>query len=44
MIYEFIDDDFGGQLLRATEPSGKVWYVPQDPNNSMYQDYLQTNP
>lgn len=42
MTYEFIEDDFGNQLLKGTEPSGKVWWIPQNPENSMYQEYLAT--
>lgn len=42
MTYEIIYDDFGNEMLKATEASGKVWYVPKDPNNTMYKAYLES--
>ena len=42
MTYELVETETGEQALKATDSSGKVWWVPQDPNNSMYQEYLKT--
>jgi hypothetical protein len=42
MIYELITTDTGDKILKATDNSGKVWYIPQVEDNSMYQEYLKT--
>jgi hypothetical protein len=42
MIYEFVTTPTGEQALKATDVSGEVWWIPQDPDNSMYQEYLKT--
>jgi hypothetical protein len=42
MIYELVTTETGEQALKATDSSGKVWWIAQDLNNSMYQEYLKT--
>lgn len=42
MTYEFINLDTGGRVLKATDQNGKVWYIPEDSSNTMYQAYLKT--
>jgi hypothetical protein len=39
--YELVEDIFGGEVLKLTEESGKVWWVSQNPNNSDYAEYLR---
>jgi len=40
MTYEVVTTELGDEVIKATEPSGKVWWIPQDPANTMYQAYL----
>lgn len=42
MTYELVTLPTGEQILKGTEASGKVWWIPQDPGNIMYQAYLKT--
>jgi hypothetical protein len=42
MNYEIVTTDMGEQAIKATDSSGKVWWIPQDPENSMYQEYLDS--
>jgi hypothetical protein len=42
MTYEIITTDTGEQAIKATDESGKIWWIPQDETNSMYQEYLKT--
>ena len=38
--YEIVDSGFAGTYLTRTDPDGKVWSIPLDPDNSDYQAYL----
>lgn len=29
------------KCIKVTEPSGKIWYVPQDPDNTHYAEILK---
>ena len=40
MYEEIIDEKTGGILIKYTEESGKVWSIPVDLDNRMYQEYL----
>jgi hypothetical protein len=40
MYEEMINEELGGMTIRYTEDSGKVWSIPADPSNRMYQEYL----
>jgi len=42
MIYEFITLETGEMVLRGEDESGKVWWIPQHPENSMYREYLRS--
>lgn len=39
-MYRVITTEFG-TVIRATDSSGLVWYIPQDEANTDYQDYLR---
>lgn len=39
-IYEVTPNELGGEFISRTDPDGKVWSIPTDPNNSDYQEYL----
>jgi hypothetical protein len=38
--YELITDELGGQMVKATEGEKTLW-IPLDPNNSDYAEYLR---
>jgi hypothetical protein len=38
--YELIEGELGSTLKR-TESDGRVWWIPLDPNNSDYAEYLR---
>jgi hypothetical protein len=40
MYEEILDEETGGMTVRHTDDSGKVWSIPVDPSNRMYQEYL----
>lgn len=40
MTYELVTTQLGDQIIKATDSSGKVWWIPQDPDNTMYKAYL----
>jgi hypothetical protein len=40
MIYELVTTETGEQALKATDSSGKVWWIPQESGNSKYEEYL----
>jgi hypothetical protein len=42
MTYEFITLDTGDQILKGTDSSGQVWWIPQDPKNTHYKNYLKS--
>lgn len=42
MTYEIVITETGEEALKATDSEGKVWWVPQEPGNSMYEEYLKT--
>jgi hypothetical protein len=39
-IYEIIEIENSGSILKKTDSSGQVWLIPTDPANSDYQAYL----
>jgi hypothetical protein len=39
--YELIQDEFDGETLKRTDPDGRVWWIPLDPANSDYAEYLR---
>lgn len=40
-VYEVVSLEMGGEVITRTDPDGKVWFIPQDPNNADYQRYLE---
>ena len=40
MYEEIIDEKTGGLAVKYTEEDGKVWSIPVDPSNRMYQEYI----
>jgi hypothetical protein len=40
-IYEIVELPFGNEGIQMTDADGKVWSIPQDPNNADYQRYLE---
>ena len=38
--YQIVKNPNGADVLEKTFPDGKVWWVPIDPDNSDYQEYL----
>ena len=38
--YELITDD-NGTVIKRTDESGQIWFIPNDPANSDYQRYLR---
>ena len=40
--YEIIENHFGSEMLKRTDADGKVWFIPLDPANSDYQEYLES--
>lgn len=40
MYEEIIDEETGGMTIRYIEDGGKVWSIPANPDNRMYQEYL----
>jgi hypothetical protein len=39
-IYEIIEIENSGSVLKKTDSSGQAWFIPMDPANSDYQAYL----
>lgn len=39
-IYELVENEFGSSL-KSTNPDGHVWWIPLDPANSDYAEYLR---
>jgi hypothetical protein len=39
-IYEIIEIENSGSVLKKTDSSGQTWFIPMDPANSDYQAYL----
>jgi len=37
--YEVVDQK-EGQVVKRTDPDGKVWWIPMNPDNADYQAYL----
>lgn len=37
--YELIENQ-QGSLVKRTDSEQKIWWIPADPSNSDYQDYL----
>jgi hypothetical protein len=37
--YEVIESE-EGSVVKRTDPDGKEWWIPTDPANSDYQEYL----
>jgi hypothetical protein len=37
--YELIENE-DGAVVKRTDADGKVWWIPTDPNNSDYAEYL----
>lgn len=42
MYEEIIDEQTGGMTISYTDESGKVWSIPVNEDNRMYQEYLKT--
>jgi hypothetical protein len=40
IIYELMTQECGQDVVKATHPDGKVFWIPADPANSEYQRYL----
>jgi hypothetical protein len=40
MIYEIVQEGNFKPVLKGTEDDGKVWWIPMDESNPMYQAYL----
>ena len=40
MYEEIVDEETGVMTVLYTEGSGKVWSIPANESNSMYQEYL----
>jgi hypothetical protein len=40
-IYYLVQQDHGSFAIRREDPSGEVWWIPADPENSDYQTYLE---
>ena len=40
MNYKVIENEFGS-VVKRTDADGKVWWIPTDPNNSDYAQYLR---
>lgn len=40
MYEEIIDEETGGMIVQYTDDSGKVWSIPVNESNRMYQQYL----
>lgn len=38
--YEVITNEFGNEIIKKTNLDGTVWWIPTDPANSDYQQYL----
>jgi hypothetical protein len=39
-IYEEITTDLGNTVIKRTDADKSVWWIPIDPANSDYQEYL----
>ena len=42
IIYEIIEIENSGSVLKKTDLSGQDWFIPIDPTNSDYQAYLKS--
>jgi hypothetical protein len=40
IIYELMTQECGQDVVKATHPDGKVFWIPADETNSDYQRYL----
>jgi hypothetical protein len=40
-IYEVFETETG-QEIKQTNADGKVWWIPEDPANADYQEYLRS--
>jgi hypothetical protein len=41
MIYELIEREYTQDVIKRTDPDGRVYWIPTDPSNSDYQRYLR---
>lgn len=41
-IYELIIDESSNKMVKKINPDGSVWWIPTDPANSDYQEYLKS--
>ena len=41
IIYEVIEIENSGSVLKKTDLSGQEWFIPIDTSNSDYQAYLE---
>jgi hypothetical protein len=39
-VYEKNTDDRGNTTIIRTDENGLIWFIPTDPSNSDYQEYL----
>jgi hypothetical protein len=42
MTYEIITDERHGEIVKKTNENGDVFWIPIDPANSDYQEYLKS--
>jgi hypothetical protein len=40
MYEEIVNEETGGITVKYTDATDKVWSIPADPSNRMYQEYL----
>jgi hypothetical protein len=40
--YEIIVNDSNKETIKKTNSDGSIWWIPNDPANSDYQEYLRT--
>ena len=39
VVYEIVTTELGSQILKRTDPDGRVWWIPVDESNSDYRAY-----
>ena len=41
-VYEIIIDEFGKEAIKKINDDNSIWWIPNDPSNSDYQEYLRS--
>ena len=41
-VYEVVTTEMGNQVIERTDEDGTIWWIPEDPANSDYQEYLKS--